>query len=138
MAFINEYISESDKEKYALEEINQRFIIGGTHARSWTVDHERNMYLRCVAMGREEFSHQSTWTFYWGQQLIIVELDNICTIGDMGGPCHGHKRVRSIEIPACYQARRNEILVDLKEAFVAYKDGGVFASATEYTLTLDV
>jgi hypothetical protein len=138
MAFINEYISESDKEKYALEEINKRFVVGGTHARDWTVDHDRDMYLRNVAMGREDFSHQSTWTFYWRGQLIIVELENICTVGEMGGRCHGHKRVHSIEIPACFETWQTEILADLKEAFVAYKDGGVFASASQYTLTLDV
>lgn len=138
MAFVNEYISEADSNKYGLEEINNRFVVGGTRARSWTVDHDRDMYLRNVAMGREEFAHQSTWTFYWGGRVIVVELENICTVGEMGGVRHGYKRVRSIEIPLELRVQKDEIVKDLKAAFTAYKDGGVAATATDYTLTLDV
>ena len=139
MTFINEYIPEEDKIKYGLEEINERFIVGGTKCRSWTIDRERDIYLRNVARGwGEDICHQSTWTFSWHGELIVLELDNISTTGKAGGDRHGHKRIRKIEIPDHLEGKREEILADLKEALTAYKDGGVFATAKTYILTLDV
>lgn len=138
MAFVNEYISAEDSKKYDIDGINKRFIVGGTNARDWTIDHERGIYLRMVAWGREEFSHQSTWTFYWHGELLVLELENISTTGSTGGTRSGHKRLRSIEIPQHLEPKRAEIIADLKEALTAYKDGGVFATATTYALTFDV
>ena len=138
MTFVNEYISAEEIKKYDLENINKRFIVGGTKARDWTIDRERNIYLRNVANGREEFSHQSTWTFYWHGELILLELDNISTSGVAGGDRCGNKKLRSITIPHHLEANYDEIIVDLKEALTVYKDGGVFATATAYTLILDV
>ncbi|MBS0355280.1 MAG: hypothetical protein JSR83_15435 [Proteobacteria bacterium] len=138
MAFVNEYLSEDDCKKYEIHLIDERFVVGGTSSNSWTIDRDRNIYLRTVARGREEFSHLSTWTLYWHEDLIVLELENLSTSGPTGGVCHGHKRVRSIEIPPHLEDKRADILSDLKDALTAYKDGGVYARATEYTLTLDV
>ena len=138
MTFVNEYISAEEIKKYDLENINKRFIVGATKARDWTINRERNIYLRNVANGREEFSHQSKWTFYWHGELIILELDNISTSGVAGGERCGHKKLRSITIPHHLKTNYVEIIVDLKEALTVYKDGGVFATATAYTLILDV
>lgn len=138
MAFVNEYIPEADIEKYGIKEINKRFVVGGTNARDWTIDRERGMYLRNVANGREEFRHQSTWTFYWHGELLIVKLDMVKAGGKRGEACWAHKKIRGIELPQQLEGKRAEILNDLKEALTAYKDGGVFATATTYTLTLDI
>lgn len=138
MAFVNEYISSEDREKYALDEIDKRFIVGGVMARDWTIDRDKNIYLRVLSRGREEFTYQSTWAFFWKGYVLILELDNISTDGVAGGDRHGHKRVRKIDIPPELEERRDEILDDLKSAFTAYKDGGVFATAKNYSLTLDV
>jgi hypothetical protein len=138
MAFVNEYIAEEDVIKYGLEEIDSRFVVGGVKARDWTIDRERGVYLRVVARGREEISHQSTWTFYWKGQLLDVELENVSTIGPVDGHRHGHKRVRSLEIPHHLRGDRDAILSDLEEALIAYKTGGVFSSAASYSLTLDL
>jgi hypothetical protein len=138
VTFVNEYIPIEDIKKYDIENINKRFIVGGTNSQSWTIDREKNIYLRTVARGREEFSHQSTWTFYWRGELLEVELENISTTGSRGGACSGHKRLRNIEIPQHLETRKAEIISDLKEALAAYKDGGIFATATTYTLTLDI
>lgn len=138
MAFVNEYIPEADIEKYGIKEINKKFVVGGTNARDWTVDRVRDMYLRNVANGREEFRHQSTWTFYWHGELMRVDLDIVEAGGKRGEACWSHKKIRGIQIPQHLEDRRSEILSDLKEALTAYKDGGVFATATTYTLTLDI
>jgi len=95
------------------------------------------MYLRNVANGREEFRHQSTWTFFWHGELLRVDLDIVDAGGKRGGACWSHKKVRGIRIPQALEGRRNEILNNLYEALAAYMDGGVFATASPYTLTLD-
>lgn len=135
MAFVNEYIPEADSEKYGIKEINKRFLSTGT---SWTIDRERDIYLRNVAHGREEFRHQSTWTFYWHGELLVVKLDMVKAGGKRGEACWAHKKIRGIELPQHLEGKRAEILNDLREALTAYKDGGVFATATTYTLTLDL
>ena len=138
MAFINEHISADDIEKYDIESIDKRFIVGGVSSKNWTIDRERNIYLRIVARVREDYRHESTWTFFWNGELLLVELDNIKTDGKAGGERTGHKRIRRLEIPQHLKSHRDEIIDDLKEALTAYKDGGVYATATEYTLILDV
>ena len=71
MAFVNEEIPEADVEKYGLEAIDDSFFgAGGTTSRNWTIDRARDIYLRCVARGRDEESQLSTWIFYWKGALI--------------------------------------------------------------------
>jgi hypothetical protein len=138
MAFVNEYISPEDIEKYDIENISKKFIVGGVGDRIWTIDRERNIYLRKVASGREEFYYQSTWTFYWHGELIVFELDNIGSNVKIEGEKYGHKRIWGIKIPAHLETKRDEILTDLKEALMAYKTAGVYSTVTIYHLTLDI
>ncbi len=138
MAFINEYISEEDLKKYSIEEIDENYMVGATNARDWTVDHERKIYLRNVANGREEFAHRTDWTFYWQGELITFRMEIKKTGGKFKGPSWGHKKITRIDIPDSILSQRTEILEDIRKALEAYKDGGVFARATTYELTLDV
>jgi|EndMetStandDraft_7_1072992.scaffolds.fasta_scaffold108870_3 hypothetical protein len=87
MAFVNEYIASADAERYDLESINETFIVGGTHAHDWTIDRDRDLYLRVVARGREEMAGCSTWTLYRCGDLIVVDLDCVQHHAHMGrGP----------------------------------------------------
>lgn len=138
MAFVNEYIPEADSEEYGIKEINKRFVVGGTSARDWTIDRERDIYLRNVANGREEFRHQSTWTFYWHGELLVVKLDMVEGRGKRGEPGWSHYKLRHIDMPVHMQDKYAEIVNDLKDALTAYKDGGVFSANTTYTVTLDL
>jgi hypothetical protein len=138
MAFVNERIQPADLVKYGIEEIDKHYVIGGTSARDWTVDRARDIYLRHVASGREDSLGYQVWTLYWKGALIRLDLEIVGTSGGQGGPAKGHKRVRRIDIPADLAAHRDEVLSDLRSALIAYKDGGIYATATEYTLNLDV
>lgn len=92
MTFINERISKEDRKFYELDKIDEKFV-WGLKSRDWTIDKDRNIYLRCVRRGIEK-SHQSTWTFYWSGGLIIFLLENISTSGIAEGDRHGHKGLR--------------------------------------------
>lgn len=138
MAFINEYIPVEDVEKYGLKEIDSKFLATGVKSRDWTIDRNRDIYLRLVASGRDEMSGVSTWTFYWKGALLWFQKKGIAHKGNPGGPCWAHTKVSKFDIPSNLEARREEIFQDLREAFLAYRDGGVFSTSTEYSLQLDI
>lgn len=75
MAFVNEYISDADFEKCGLKSIDANFLVGGSKRCDWTIDRERDIYLRQVASGREDQSGKFTWTFYWrGWFLTLTKV----------------------------------------------------------------
>lgn len=82
MSFVNEFIPAEDVDKYGLKEIDKHFIVGGTNARDWTIDRDRDIYLRNVANGREDWRNQTKWTFYWRGAELTLRLD---LLGGRGG-----------------------------------------------------
>jgi hypothetical protein len=138
MAFVNEYITTEDFEKYGLAEIDAQFLVGGTTRGDWTIDRERNIYLREVATGREEMSGISKWSFFWKGDLLWFQRQGVAYRGKPGGPCWSHTKVTKFVIPSHLESNREEIYQDLRDAFMAYRDGGVFATSTEYSMQLDI
>lgn len=138
MAFVNEYIPQEDLIKYDLDAINLKYLVGGTHARDWTIDRERNVYIRNVANGREEFFHESIWTLFYMNQLIEFGLSNISHQVTADGVKVGHKKLRYLNLPDQLLEQKEEVISVIKEALTAYKDGGVFAMATRYAIALEV
>lgn len=133
MAFINEYIPEGDVVKYGIAAIDI-YYFKATFMPDWTVDRARNMYLRHVASGREEFSQDRTFTFYWQEALIEVKLHVERESSPDGTPTANYK-LTSIQIPEAMAQQRAQILVDLKDALTTYGGGGVYASAGTYNVT---
>ena len=138
MAFINERIPEADVKKYGLEAIDEQHLVGRTSSRAWTIDRARDIYLRCVARGRDELSHISTWNFYWKGELIWFKREGLAFKGERGGPCWLHFKVYDFKIPESVQNCREEIFQDLREAFLAYRGAGIYATCTEYSQQLDI
>ncbi len=139
MPFVNEYISAEDFEKYQLREIDKHHVVGGVNARTWTVDSVRDMYLRKLANGREEFSHQMEWTFYWRGQAHTLRMDILDTKGRPNEPGWSRwslLRVNATDAPAGIPEPADEFLADLKDALLARKDGGVFSRSTDYSVEL--
>lgn len=133
MAFANEYISAADIEKYGIKEFDDKNH-KAHYEPSWTVDHERDIYLRYVCNEREEFANRHTYAFYWKGTMLMVEVDI-----DGGGVRNGaqwrHYTMRRLEIPENLKAHEAEIIADLKDAFVAYKKSGVLSNCTTHTAT---
>lgn len=140
MAFINEYMSPEDKDKYGIAAINMRYTVNGTDARDWTIDKGRNIYLRQVAWGPRERNlfYQQVWTLFLDGELIEIGLDNLENTGGPHQPCWAHVKVRYMNLPPQHAHRHDEVIEILREALLAYKDGGVFGTATDFSLTLDV
>lgn len=138
MPFVNEYIPQDDLIKYEIEAINLKYVVGGTRARDWTIDRERNIYIRNVANGREDFFHESTWTLFYKDQLIEFGLSNISHQVNAEGVKIGHKKLRYVSLPEPLQAQKDAVIAVITEALTAYKDGGVFATAADYAVALEV
>lgn len=131
MGFVNERISAEDAEKYGLESIDQSYM-SRTRARSWTIDRDRNMYLRNVAAEREERQGYQTWNFYWNGDLIefVQYVSDIAKNPDRTWA----KATWNIERYGILdRSRRKEFLARedqffdiLREALMVYQLGGVF------------
>ena len=144
MAFVNEMIGEDDRKKYGLDEVDKLLKRRGkSRQRDWTIDHEREIYLRVINRGREDYRHESTWHFYWRGELLTVCLETLDAGGQPGG--HGWSHYKLVDcykkgffVPDNLSDRREEIIEDLREALTAYKGGGVYSTrkTSETTLTI--
>ncbi|MNK75620.1 hypothetical protein D3C87_951630 [compost metagenome] len=128
MSFLNEYIPEEDIRKYGIDEINHRFL-KSDFKPDWTIDRERNIYLRQVSSGKEEFATQKIYSFFWKTSLVIVHLDEHGG-GSVGGEGWSDYKMRAIDIPEELAGSKEEIIADLKSALVAFNGGGVYSRRT--------
>lgn len=134
MAFVNEYISEEDIEKYEIKALFKKLYIG-FYQPSWTVDHERKIHLIYVSSGIEEVGGQDTFSFYWKGYLLTVVLK----VPEAGGVRKGHQwrhyDLLRLTLPDEIKPDQPKILDDLKEALIVFKTGGVFSDCTTFTAT---
>jgi hypothetical protein len=157
MAFVNEYASKEDIVKYQFKEIDKHIGIGQrTNATDWTVDREREMYLRHVAWQNGE-DHQPTplsgYTFLWKGYLLWMEVETVALNGKQGEVGFVRRRITQLylmgdkfrqvgwskeRLPPELAAHRDEILKDIHDALLVYKSGGIFSSLTSYELELEI
>jgi hypothetical protein len=138
MAFVNEYISDEDRQAYGIEAIDQNFVTGGTSSRQWTIDRGRDIYLRVVARGRDKVAHQSTWTLFWHGELVVADLSLVDITSSRNGK-HGSVcyRLRRLRLPPYLEAQRKKMISDLREALVVYRNEGVYAVASSSVVVIE-
>jgi hypothetical protein len=141
VTFVNEFITPEDAEKYHLDEIDAKFN-GGNISRQWTIDRERGIYLRNLSWGREEETrHEGLWTFYWRGTPLTLRLDLLHATGKRGGAAWSHWRLVRLNgtngLPSTLKLNQQSILDDLRDALLAYKDGGVFSKSAEFSVDFD-
>lgn len=119
MGFVNEYVPETDINQYGLEEINQKYRkanIPGDYR--WTVDRERDIYLRWINTDwRSDF--QQVFSFYW--KGVLIEA---CLIMSSAEILNAYTwTLHYLSVPDVLKRQKYEILEDLKEALEAYVSG---------------
>ena len=73
MAFVNEWISEEDMEKYHIREIRKKMVADKLDRLCWVRDRERDMYLMKVnALGRD--NEYETWLLYARGKYAAVRI----------------------------------------------------------------
>ena len=136
MAFVNEYISQEDFEKHQLKQKDDGYGIGVTQSDNWTIDRERDMFLRCMERCREEQAGQQIYAFYWKGNWTSVRI-SLQGGGPINGPQWCSYKLLRVHIPDSIEPHRDTYLADLKEAFTAYREFGVRSNSTEFTATFD-
>ena len=128
MAFVNEYISKEDIEKYHLDELEKKYHIP---ICSWTIDRERNNFLIHEGTGRKKESQMNFFFFYRKGEIskhtIWRFIDSPDKTIEWKIQRYSLPLFESIEQEQNYK----QLLNDLKEAFRAYGLGGVKASDIE-------
>jgi hypothetical protein len=136
MTFVNEEVPKQDIEKYGLREINKKFLIGDFEYE-WTIDRERDIYLRWMCYDPEEPS-ENDFSFYWKGILLTIRLKRRGE-GVRGGkgsttwamqPSMGST---SLWLPKELESKREEIIADLKDALRAFKDFGLGSTIADHT-----
>lgn len=135
MGFVNEYMSEADVEKYRIKEIDKRFF-KAHHRPRWTVDRERDIYLRYMRNGREEFASRWEFYFYWKGCEILSSFD-VTSVTSEGGAPGIHYTNHQIDVPPEALGSKANILIDLKNALTTHKDAGVRSRPGEFLVSFD-
>lgn len=140
MTFVNEYISDADRKKHGIDAIDADLKrCGQVRNDNWTIDHEREIYLRNINRGREESRNLSKWHLYWHGELMTVWLVLLEAGGVRGGHgCSHYKLDKSGGdlVPPHLQGQREEVMADLRAALSTYGDGGVYSATTTHETTL--
>lgn len=135
MGYVNEFASDEDVRKYGLEAINKRFRKVDVKY-GWTIDREKNVYLRWLHSGREDECDENKFLLCWEGELLIAELKRKGD-GVRGGPGWTHWSMINMNLPSSLEKHRQEILKELKQALAAFKDFGARSVTTEHTATFD-
>lgn len=135
MAFVNEYVSQDEIQKYGLGAIDKRYF-RGDYKTQWTRDHARDIYLRHMRNGGEEGIWQQTFTFYWKGTLIEVGLA-VRGDGEKNGKELRIWGLRYISIPNELEEYREEILSDLRDALMVYGVAGLIEPSTNFTISCE-
>lgn len=146
MPFVNEFIPAADVEKYGIKAIDEKFVVGGTSSRQWTIDRHRSIFLRNVARGggaEPEIRNQTTWTLYWRGDILTLRLDLLEVSGGPGESGWSHWKLvwlnGSNGLPQHLRQYKAQIIEDLEAALTAYRGSGVYsADYSDYSITLEI
>jgi len=132
MAFVNEYVSPQDVKKYDLDGIKQRFGKDPDIRYQWTVDRERNVFLMWMEAGREERSHDETFSMHFKGTNFLVHLVGF-SAGKIAEKVTTTWQLEKLGIPPELESRRSEIIDALKEALTEYKASGIGVPVADHT-----
>ncbi len=139
MAFVNEYIPETDYEKYDLRRIcGERNEInrGHMYSRSWTIDRERKAFLIQVWSHHE--AQFNGWAFYWKGEWIFFEM-TVAKAEDNPeeSSCWSLYRIKNLSVPARLEGNKEDVLSAFYSAWSAYAGGGIFCNRTHRSATVE-
>lgn len=140
MTFINEKISSEDSKKFSIDEINKDYLRSPGANYYWTIDRERDIYLRWMKSDHQEPTEQQV-SFYWKGALFRIDF-KVTGHGQRGGKGETNWSWNGMRQPspndqAILDSHRAEIITDLKDALRAYKDGGIFSTIADHTANFD-
>lgn len=130
MAFVNEYVSDADVEKYELDSLRKRLKgdVPPGFRHTWTIDRERNSYYipLWIGGGKEPLNQVRGILYHEGVHWDVAvrhELGGSVVLTDE--PYRIKWGLVHIEHPSGNPVPREQIVPVLKEALAAYGVQGV-------------
>jgi hypothetical protein len=125
MKFINEYISDEDKQRYDFSQIKRPPTYREPiDPRSWTISTERDVFLIWTAGGNEEERNAVHFSLWWSSFPIPIKLSI-----ESSGHIQSHIAVTwsllEMRLPKHLESSRQQIENALKSALIAYQVGGI-------------
>ena len=144
MNFVNEIMLQKDIERFNIKSIDDYFLLGGFEP-GWTRSENKDVYLRLMHLGREEEAGQWIFTFFWRGELLYLSLKvqgggsflsqwrryDLYRLGKL----EKYWELKGIELPENIKGQKSELLSDLKEALVCFRDLGHLSEAKEFDAT---
>lgn len=131
MAFVNERISENDREYFNSFSLKSPFTDQPLYAREWTIDRERDVFL--VGLGGRGTYDSDIPMFYaliWENEVIL--LDTYCKgEGNYSTGIEMWWKITKIIAPDALIKNMEEMLELIKEAFDAIGFAGVRECVTK-------
>ena len=125
MPFINEYISENDRELYDLSLIKKPPLYRDpTRLSKWTIDRPRDIFLVWTKGGDEDHPHECYFALWWKGAVLNLRLQHVDE-GDIKTHVTSTWSLEQVDIPGEFDSQRHEIIRTLKEALCEYRVSGV-------------
>ncbi len=145
MAFVNEYISQEDIEKYGLNKLWASYHINYDKipdGKSWTIDRDREIWLMYTAGVRDyntdhQYTNEEIWTLYYKGTNIEVRLEYI-TSDIINGSYKKVYKLLSLSPGSLDNLDNKEIIDILQEALQVYGYMGIRYQKPNTTVELRV
>jgi len=143
MAFVNEYASDEDIEKYGLREIWDKYhplrkgrYFGGNRP-DWTIDREQNIFLMQVGQGRGEAGNKVKFLLWANGQHIVAWLEVVGGESDdlNNGPFKRVWDLSKLEVPMDCSISESLIINMLKSAVETYGYLGICRQVPNTTIS---
>jgi hypothetical protein len=134
MAFINEFISPEDFQKYDVEGVCKKTVgrMWIAPPFGWTIDRTRNIFLLHVDSGSyDEFTHFTFLLWFDGSPIITVLEKMEGSYADQSGGKAIWRQLK-MQCPEEAPAHHAEIIRVLKEAMITYGFNGAFGQIKNY------
>lgn len=131
MAFVNEYVSEEDVEKYELKKLKRSYThsdwLPPGYRFTWTIDREREAFFMTVGGGREEAPNRLECTFVVQGTDIGVWIDKAdeSSRSTKDNPFIMVWDLAELFIPQKLNMAREDVIALLKEGLTVYGAGGI-------------
>jgi hypothetical protein len=135
MAFVNEKVPEQDIDKYGMREINKKHWVGDC-CYEWTIDKEKDIFLRYLRHGDRDTPYRNDFSFYWKGTQLTIRFEKHGE-GMRGGKGSTTWEFGGWQPPENLKPHLKEIIADLKEALTVYKDFGIGSTIADHTAYFD-
>ena len=122
MAFVNEEISEEDKERFNSFGFKSPYSESSVNPWKWTIDRERNIFL-CSLAGSGSRMDYKPCSFAMLDKGFVIKIETYVEIhGNDWGGIEVQWEIEKIFIPDAFEIDVKEITELIREALTAYGD----------------